>query len=129
MDHQSYVRENPDTIRRYLRAYVEGLHRLKTDKAFSIKVIGKYSRISEADALEETYQHYAVKVMPRVPYPTTKGIQMVLDEMSLRNAKAKGLQPGSFIDVANLRELEQSGFIKNLFLSRISMVTDAAGLI
>ena len=112
---QSYVRENPETIRRYLRAYVEGLHRLKTDKTFSMKVIGKYSRISEADALEETYQHYAVKVMPRVPYPTTKGIQMVLDEMSLRNPKAKGIQPGSFIDVANLKELEQSGFIKNLY--------------
>jgi NitT/TauT family transport system substrate-binding protein len=112
---QRYLRENPDTIRRYLRAYVEGLHRLKTDKAFSMKVIGKYSRISEADALEETYQHYAVKVMPRVPYPTTKGIQMVLDEMSSRNPKAKGLQPGSLIDVANLKELEQSGFIKRLY--------------
>jgi NitT/TauT family transport system substrate-binding protein len=112
---QRYLRENRDTIRRYLRAYVEGLHKLKTDKAFSMKVIGKYSRISEADALEETYQHYAVKVMPRVPYPTIKGIQMVLDEMNSRNAKAKSLQPGSFIDVENLQELEQSGFIKSLY--------------
>ena len=112
---QRYLRENPDTIRRYLRAYVEGLHRLKTDKAFSMKVIGKYSRISEADALEETYQHYALKVMPRMPYPTTKGIQMVLDEISSRNPKAKGLQAGSLIDVANLKELEQSGFIKRLY--------------
>ena len=80
-----------------------------------MKVIGKYSRISEADALEETYQHYALKVMPRMPYPTTKGIQMVLDEMSSRNPKAKGLQAGSLIDVANLKELEQSGFIKRLY--------------
>ena len=112
---KNYVRENPDLTRRYLRAYVEGLHRLKTDKSFSMKVIGKYSRISEADALEETYQHYAVKVMPKVPYPTIKGIQMVLDEMSPRNPKAKGLQPASFIDVTILRELEQSGFIKSLY--------------
>jgi len=112
---KSYVRENPDLTRRYLRAYVEGLHRLKTDKSFSMKVIGKYSRISEADWLEETYQHYAVKVMPKVPYPTIKGIQMVLDEMSPRNPKAKGLQPASFVDVTILRELEQSGFIKSLY--------------
>ena len=112
---KNYVRENPDLTRRYLRAYVEGLHRLKTDKSFSMKVIGKYSRISEADWLEETYQHYAVKVMPKVPYPTIKGIQMVLDEMSPRNPKAKGLQPVSFIDVTILRELEQSGFIKSLY--------------
>jgi NitT/TauT family transport system substrate-binding protein len=115
---RSFVRENPDTIRRYLRAYVEGLHRLKTNKNFSMKVSGKYSRIGEADALEETYQHYAVKVMPRIPYPTTKGIQMVLDEMSSRNPKAEVLQPAVFIDVSQLQELEQSGFIKNLYKNK-----------
>jgi NitT/TauT family transport system substrate-binding protein len=112
---KSFIREAPDTMRRYLRAYVEGLHRFKTDKSFSAKVIGKYSRITEPDALEETYQHYAVKVMPRVPYPTIKGIQMVLDEIGTRTPKAKSLAPESVIDVSYLKELEQSGFIKKLY--------------
>jgi hypothetical protein len=40
---------------------------------------------------------------------------MVLDEMSARNPKAKGIQPVSFVDVTILKELEQSGFIKNLY--------------
>ena len=112
---RAYARENQDIVRRYLRAYVEALHRLKTDKSFSVKVIGKYTRISEPDALEETYQHYAVKVMPKVPYPTTKGIQMVLDEISSRDAKAKNLSPAALIDVHYLNELEQTGFVKNLY--------------
>ena len=87
------MREAPDIVRRYLRAYVEALQRFKTDKNFSIRVIGKYSRIADAyiEALEETYQHYAVKVMPTVPYPTLKGIQMVLDEIGARTPKAKSL--------------------------------------
>jgi NitT/TauT family transport system substrate-binding protein len=112
---RSYVRENLDIAARYLRAYVEGLHRFKTDKALALKVIGKYSRIGEQDALEETYQHYAVKVMPKVPYPTTKGIQLVLDEIGARTPKVKSLSPASFVDVTVLRELEQSGFIKKLY--------------
>jgi NitT/TauT family transport system substrate-binding protein len=112
---RSYAREAPDVVRRYIRAYVEGLHRLKTDKALAVKVIGKYSRIDEADALEETYQHYAVKVMPKVPYPTTKGIQLVLDEIGSRMPKAKTLVPASLIDISYLKELEQSGFIKKLY--------------
>jgi NitT/TauT family transport system substrate-binding protein len=112
---RSYARDNPDIVRRYLRAYVEGLHRLKTDKNFSLKVIGKYTRISEADALDETYQHYAVKVMPKVPYPTTKGIQMVLDEIGSRDPKAKTISPANLTDLTYLKELEQAGFIKNLY--------------
>lgn len=112
---RSFVRENSDVVRRYVRAYVEGLHRLKTDKSFSLKVLAKYTRVAEPEALEETYQHYAIKVMPRVPYPTTKGIQTVLDEIGTRNAKAKALTPSSLIDVSFLTELEQSGFIKSLY--------------
>jgi hypothetical protein len=65
--------------------------------------------------LEETYQHYAVKIMPKVPYPTTKGIQMVLDEIGSREVKAKNLSPAALIDVHYLNELEQSGFVKNLY--------------
>jgi len=112
---RSYMREAPEVARRYVRAYVEGLHRLKTDKNFAVRVIGKYSRSTDQEALEETYQHYAVKVMPKVPYPTIKGIQMVLDEIGSRTPKAKSLAPENFIDVAYLRELEQSGFIKKLY--------------
>jgi ABC-type nitrate/sulfonate/bicarbonate transport system substrate-binding protein len=112
---RSFVRDNQDTIRHYIRAYVEGLHRLKTDKNFSLKVLAKYTRITEPESLEETYQHYAIKVMPRIPYPTVKGIQTVLDEIGTRNPKAKTLSPSSFIDVSYLNELEQSGFIKNLY--------------
>jgi NitT/TauT family transport system substrate-binding protein len=112
---RSFVRENPDTIRRYVRAYVEGLHRFKTDKSFSLKVLAKYTRVAETETLEETYQHYAIKVMPRVPYPTTKGIQTVLDEIGTRNPKPKTLPAASFTDVSFLTELEQSGFIKNLY--------------
>jgi NitT/TauT family transport system substrate-binding protein len=112
---RSFVRENPDTIRRYVRAYVEGLHRFKTDKSFSLKVLAKYTRVAETETLEETYQHYAIKVMPRVPYPTTKGIQTVLDEIGTRNPKAKTLPAASFTDVSFLTELEQGGFIKSLY--------------
>jgi NitT/TauT family transport system substrate-binding protein len=65
--------------------------------------------------LDERYQHYAVKVMPKIPYPTMKGIQMVLDEIGARAPKIKSLPPSSFVDVSFLREMEQSGFVKSLY--------------
>lgn len=80
-----------------------------------MKVIAKYSRITDAEALNETYQHYAIKVMPKVPYPTIKGIQMVLDEIGSRTPKAKNLTPESFIDISYLRDLERAGIIKTLY--------------
>ncbi len=112
---RSFVRDNPDTIRRYLKAYVAGLHRLKTDREFSLKVLAKYTLVTERDLLEETYQHYAIDVMPRVPYPTLNGIQTVLDEIGSQNAKAREMSPASLVDLTYLKEIEQSGFIKALY--------------
>src|SRR5258705_2462632 len=112
---RSYMPEAPDVTRRYLRASVERLHRFKTDKNFAVKVIGKYSRSTDQEALEEPYQHDAVKIIPTIPYPTIKGIQMVLDEIGSRTPKAKSLAPESFIDISYLKELEQAGFIKKLY--------------
>ena len=112
---RSYVREQPDIVRRYLRAYVEGLHRFKTDKDLSLRILAKYSRIAERDMLEETYNHYAVKVMPRVPYPTMKGIRLVLDEIASRSPKAREIAPDSLVDLSYLREIDSSGFIKALY--------------
>ena len=85
------------------------------DHETAMKVIAKYSRITDAEALNETYQHYAIKVMPKVPYPTIKGIQMVLDEIGSRTPKAKNLTPESFIDISYLRDLERAGIIKTLY--------------
>jgi ABC-type nitrate/sulfonate/bicarbonate transport system substrate-binding protein len=110
-----FVREHPDTVRRYLRAYVEGLHRLKTDREFSLTVLAKYTRITERDMLEETHQHYAINVMPRVPYPTLNGIQMVLDEIGAQNPKARDLVPASLVDLTFLKEIEASGLVKALY--------------
>ena len=112
---RSYVRDHPEVIRRYLKAYVEGLHRFKSDKEFGLKVLAKYSRISERDMLEETYSHYAVKVMPQVPYPTMKGIQLVLDEIGSRSPKAREISPGSLVVLSYLKEIDSSGFIKALY--------------
>jgi hypothetical protein len=112
---RSFVRDNPDTVRRYLKAYVEGLHRLKTDKEFSLKALAKYTLTTEREILEETYQHYAINVMPRVPYPTMSGIQLVLNEIGAQNPKAKEFSPESLVDLTYLKEIEQSGFIKTLY--------------
>ncbi len=112
---RSYVREHPQIIRAYLKAYVEGLARYKNDKEFSLKVLAKYSRVAEREMLEETYRHYAVNVMPRIPYPTMKGIQLVLDEIGSHNPKTREIAPASLIDISFLKELESSGFINKLY--------------
>jgi hypothetical protein len=53
---RKYLRANEDTVRRFLRAYIEGAVRGMKDKAFAMKTMGKYFRTDNREPLEETYE-------------------------------------------------------------------------
>lgn len=104
-----------DFVRRFMRALVEGIHFYKTNKAASLASIGKFMRLEDPDALEETYQTYAGRLTPRAPYPIANGVKTILDDLGAKDAKAKDANPADFIDAHFVRELEDSGFIKTLY--------------
>src|ERR671919_217976 len=47
------IRENPDMVRRYLRAYSEAIHYYKTHKEETLKIMRKYSRVEDRKFLDE----------------------------------------------------------------------------
>ena len=49
-----FLRSNEDTVRRFLRAYVEGAARAQKDKNFAFKVMGKYFRTDDKEILDES---------------------------------------------------------------------------
>ena len=52
---RTFIRDNPDVVRRYVKSQVEAVHRLKTDREAGIKVLGKYLNIQDREVLEKAY--------------------------------------------------------------------------
>jgi len=109
-----YLRERRPLVKAFVQAYGEGLHRFVTDRDFSIQVMKKYLRVDEKDLLEDAYAAYSPRVQ-KIPYPTLKGIQFILDEMAEKQPQARKATPESFVDLSLLQEIEQSGFFKQLW--------------
>jgi NitT/TauT family transport system substrate-binding protein len=107
------IRDNPDFVRRYMRAYVEAIHFYKTHKEDTIKSMRKYSRVDDRKFLEEAWEWH-VKFMPDAPYPPAEGYQLVLQDMAEKNPKAAHADIKDYIDNRFVKELEDSGFIKGL---------------
>ena len=108
------IRENPDFVRRYLRAYTETIHFYKTRKEETLKIMRKYSRVEDRKVLEEAWDWHA-KFMPEAPYPPLEGYQLVLQDMAEKNPKAAQANVKDYMDTRFIKELEDSGFIKNLY--------------
>jgi NitT/TauT family transport system substrate-binding protein len=108
------IRENPDMVRRYLRAYSEAIHYYKTQKEGTIKIMRKYSRLDDRNALEVAWDWHA-RFIPEAPYPPLEGYQLVLQDMAATNPKAAQANAKDYLDSRFVKELEESGFIKGLY--------------
>jgi NitT/TauT family transport system substrate-binding protein len=108
---RAFLRRNEDVVRAYLKAYAEGVRRYKTDRAFAIEVLKKYTKVSDPELLEQTHALTSA-LLEEALFLEPKGIQAVLDFST--HARAKTAKPEEFMDLRILRDLEQSGFFKTL---------------
>lgn len=108
------IRENPDLVRRYIRAYTEAIHFYKTHKEETQKIMRKYSRVDDRQMLNEAWDWHA-KFMPDAPYPPADGYQLVLQDIAEKNPKAAQANVKEYLDTRFVKELEDSGFIKSLY--------------
>jgi NitT/TauT family transport system substrate-binding protein len=111
---KDFVRTNRDTVKRFLKAWVEGTKIFKTDRAVSLKVLGKYLRTKDADILAKSYEPYP-PVFERNPIAKREGFAFALDRMVKDIPEAAKMNPDNFIDNSILLELEKEGFIAELY--------------
>jgi NitT/TauT family transport system substrate-binding protein len=111
---KSYIKDNADTVQRFVRAYTEAIAIYKNNRDLAMKVTSKYTGIKDPETLSSTVNFYTPK-LARVPYPTLGGIRFVLEQIGARDPKAKNVAPESFMDLRFVKQLEDSGFIKQIY--------------
>src|SRR5215475_8202509 len=112
---RDYIKKKPDTVRRFMRAYVEAVHYNLTNPKGAQKILQKYLAIKNDKSIEEAYNEIVLKLTRRVPYPTEPGIQLFLDQLKAKNPKAGQVKPSEFTDISFLKDLESSGYIDRLY--------------
>lgn len=112
--HRSFMKRHPNLSYRTVRAIVRGVHFFKTRKEDSIKILSKFFRGGDREALEETWDFYS-PVIPAKPYVSEAAVQAVLDQLAETDSRYGQRKPGEFIDSGYLSELDRSGYIDRLY--------------
>jgi hypothetical protein len=90
-----------------MRAYRGAIERIKADKAFTMKTLGKYMNTQDNVVLEYSYNTGEPLFRP-IPYPTMEGIQAALDFLADKEPRAKQAQPKDFVDTSLLDEIAKA---------------------
>ena len=114
---RAFVRDNPETVRRYVKSHIEAIQVMKSDRETGIQVLGKYlGSIKDRDILTKTYDGAIPdSKFSRKQYPSIPGLQMALDLLAEENPKAKNAKPEDFVDARFIKELDESSYIDGLY--------------
>jgi NitT/TauT family transport system substrate-binding protein len=110
---RSYIQSQREIVKSAVKGYVEAIHFIHANKKEAQKVFAKFMRNNDPEFLEFAHQLY-VKLIPKKPYPTLKGIQNLLDLLAPQMEQAKSAKPEQFVDLSFLQELEKEGFYNEM---------------
>ena len=107
-----------ETIIRFLKAYIEGVKELKTDKEFAIAVMAKHLRLDrkkDREALEDSFKEVVIEQMLKVPSINLEAIKVGLDLLGKDKPARASSNPRDYVDGSLMQELVKSGFTEQLY--------------
>jgi NitT/TauT family transport system substrate-binding protein len=108
---KSYLEKTRPELVNFTKAMIEGVHRYKTDKEFSLKVLAKYMKLQDREVLEENFREYD---FPLKPYPSKEYYDLPIQEVAKKNPKILKENPERYADMTLVKEIDASGFIDKL---------------
>jgi ABC-type nitrate/sulfonate/bicarbonate transport system substrate-binding protein len=106
---RAYIKANPDSTRRMVRALGEGLYLFKSSRPIGIKAIQKYTRLKEIEILDDTYNQFR-DAFDSIPYVSKNGINSLLATLGEKDAKVRQLKYDDVADMRFVAQLERDGF-------------------
>jgi NitT/TauT family transport system substrate-binding protein len=88
-----------------LRAIRAGIDRYYSDKSFAVKVLSKYTRETDPDFLDRSYEFYKRAGFRRELVISEVGVQGILDFLSETVPEAKQAKPSQFFDDRFVRQV------------------------
>jgi NitT/TauT family transport system substrate-binding protein len=112
---RSYIKRNENTVRKFVRGFVDGVHFAKTQRAFGVQVMKKYLRNEDTAFVNDLYDLYVLQNIPQIPRPSPEALKTIMDQMAETDPRVVNLRPEQFIDGRFFQELEKEGFIQRLW--------------
>jgi len=114
LSRESIIKTQRPLLSKLVRAMVEAIHIIKTDKEYAKTIFKKNLGINDPEGLERAYKDYS-NAFPEFPYPNPEGVKTMLDDLAPKNPKAASADPKAYVDMSFVAELDKSGFIKQLY--------------
>ena len=105
---EPYLRQNRLIVKKFLMGFMEGLHLYKENKAFTLKVMQKFTKFSNQETLSLSHDYF-VRNTSLLPRTDPEGVKNAIPEDKIVRRKVE-----EFYDNSLIEELVNEGFLAKL---------------
>jgi len=109
---KSLIRQNPEMIKGFLKAYLASIKIIHERPEIAKKALADFLGSKDPEMIDDSYDSLK-DLFLKVPYMPDEAIRTVLSLSD--NPKAATANPKDFYDNSLLKELDDSGFVKELY--------------
>lgn len=106
---REFLKRNPDTAEKIVRAYSEGVAFMNQNKERALKIIAKYAHMTDPKQIEDHYRD-SVTYLDRIPRAEPEAVQTILEFMGKKGTPLETFQDNTIID-----KLNREGFFEKLY--------------
>ncbi len=106
---RSFLEKNRPLVKTLLKAQIDAIHYIKTNKEGSLRVLSKYLKVTDPEMIEATYDFFSRRTVV-LPRTDSEGMKSILKEMGTPQKN-----PSEFLDMSLVDEIEREGFIQKLY--------------
>jgi NitT/TauT family transport system substrate-binding protein len=109
---RSFLQNNRDVVKRFMRAYAEGTYQFMHNKEEGIRILKNRLKQDNPTALEETYRYFA----PQFSFPTRvsqDGLRNTIEMIAKEDPKVE-TNLAKYVNESILDEMEKEGFFKRI---------------
>lgn len=107
---QSFIKSQRETVKNFMKGFIAGLARFRTDRNFGVQVLGKNLRESDPKILQESYDFW-LNVFPKIPSPGPEDATVFLELMQVKEQH----DWKEFVDPSIMEDLEREGFLAAVY--------------
>jgi ABC-type nitrate/sulfonate/bicarbonate transport system substrate-binding protein len=111
---RKFLKEHRNQAKAFIRAYGRAVHFMHTKKEETKAIFARYTKVTDPGMLEGSLK-YAYDFVEKVPLVKPKAFQVTLEQIALKNPKAKQAKPEEFFDNSLVQELVKEGFFSSLW--------------
>jgi NitT/TauT family transport system substrate-binding protein len=112
---RQFLVQNKARAEGFVRAIIEAMHVIRTKREDGMKILARYTRMSDMRVLAQTYDYHSRMIWPKVPEIQPEDLKLVLEELAEANPKAREIDPAELIYGSIVKDVVASGFVEKLY--------------